>query len=893
MTEDKIIIRGARVHNLKNISLEIPHNKLTVMTGVSGSGKSSLAFDTIFAEGQRRYVESLSPYARQFLGQMKPADVDEIIGLAPAISIDQKALSHNPRSTVGTLTEIYDYLRVLYARLGEVFCPECGRKIAKMTVEEMADLVINKCATEKLETVKILSPVVIDRKGEYYQLLYDYLALGYSEARIDGKYFSLRDKIDLARHKKHSIDIVIDTVQATDETRVFEDLENALDYSKGLAIIVFKKAEVEKGKKAKKDSPAVSPDNEILLSANWTCPVDGTSFPEIEPRLFSFNSPHGACPKCHGLGREEKWLLNSEEETDVDSEDESSGKYEHVVEHCQVCDGKRLNPYALAVRVGGKNIAEVSALSLAKAHQFFSDYYNTMTERQKTIAENVVFEISSRLDFLLKVGLNYLTIDREAETLSGGEAQRIRLSSQIGSHLSHTLYVLDEPTIGLHERDTDRLIETLKSLRDQNNTVIVVEHDERTIMNSDYLVDLGPLAGRQGGEVTAVGWTADLLNHPPSGLPAGQAGSPLRKGGEKSKEFPDSLTLQYLRGEKEINLDRTRRTKEAESIKIIGANINNLKNINVDFPLRKLVVVTGVSGSGKSTLLYDALYENLVKIKHGFRKDLRGVAKIIGTEYINKAVIVNQSPIGRTPRSNPATYTGIFTPIREFFATLPASRERGYGIGRFSFNRAGGRCEACSGAGFNLIEMHFLPAVLVECDVCHGKRFNRETLQVKYKGKNISEVLALTIDEAIPFFEGQYLITDKLKVLAEVGLGYLQLGQSATTLSGGEAQRIKLARELTHTLGQKTLYLLDEPSVGLHYHDIEMLLTTLNKLIDRGNSVILIEHNMHIIKEADYVIDLGPEGGEQGGQVVAKGTPEQLTSAKNSLTGDYLRGYLK
>lgn len=899
--DDQIVIRGARVHNLKDISLTIPHNKLTVMTGVSGSGKSSLAFDTIFAEGQRRYIESLSPYARQFLGQMKPADVDEIIGLAPAISIDQKALSHNPRSTVGTLTEIYDYLRVLYARLGEVYCPQCGRRIAKMTVEEMADLIINRAEEQKLETVKILSPVVIDRKGEYYQLLYDYLALGYSEARIDGKYYSLREKIDLARQKKHSIDIVIDQARIADESRLFEAVENALDYSKGLAIAVFGNpaptTPSAKGGRTKKKA-IISPDegetptgqkgletDEILLSANWTCPVDGTSFPEVEPRLFSFNSPHGACPECHGLGRKEKWVLKTELPGKNEDEGEPANKYERVVEHCAICDGKRLNPYALAVLVGNppssaaagygeasKNIAEVSALSLAKAHQFFSDYYNQMTERQKTIAETVVFEISSRLDFLLKVGLDYLTLDREAETLSGGEAQRIRLSSQIGSHLSHTLYVLDEPTIGLHERDTDRLVETLKSLRDQNNTVVVVEHDERTIMASDYLVDLGPLAGRHGGEVTAIGETGKLL---------------------KGREYPQSLTLQYLRGEKEINLDRTRRTKQAESIKIIGAKINNLKNINVDFPLRKLVALTGVSGSGKSTLLYDALYENLIKAKHGFRKDLRGIAKIIGTEYINKVVIVNQSPIGRTPRSNPATYTGIFTPIRDFYASLPASRERGYGLGRFSFNRAGGRCEACDGAGFNLIEMHFLPAVLVECEVCRGKRFNRETLQVKYKGKNISEVLGLTIDEAIPFFEGQYLITDKLKVLQEVGLGYLQLGQSATTLSGGEAQRIKLARELTHTLGAKTLYLLDEPSVGLHYHDIEMLLTTLNKLIDRGNSVILIEHNMHIIKEADYVIDLGPEGGERGGKVVAQGTPEQLSGAKNSLTGDYLRKYLK
>ena len=870
MTEDKIIIRGARVHNLKNVSLEIPHNQLTVMTGVSGSGKSSLAFDTIFAEGQRRYIESLSPYARQFLGQMKPADVDEIIGLAPAISIDQKALSHNPRSTVGTLTEIYDYLRVLYARLGEVYCPKCATKIAKMSVEEMADVLQSQAEKNKTEYLKILSPVVIDRKGEYYQLLYDYLALGYKEVRIDGEYYSLSDRIELSRNKKHSIDIVIDQLYAQDETRLFEALDNAMEYSKGLVIGVFVNDEKRSGKKT---AQSVAEAPEVLLSANWTCPNDGFAFPEVEPRLFSFNSPHGACADCHGLGRKEHWVLKVDAAGAVtkDDEEEGSNKYEHLVEPCETCQGRRLNDSALAVKINGKNIAEVCALSLSEAHKFFAAYYNKMSDRDKAIAENVVFEISSRLDFLLKVGLNYLTLSREAETLSGGEAQRIRLASQIGSHLSHTLYVLDEPTIGLHERDTDRLIDTLKQLKEQKNTVVVVEHDERTIMASDYLVDLGPQAGAHGGKVMACGETKKLL---------------------QGKDFPESLTLQYLRGEKKIDLDRSRRSKDTPAIKVIGARANNLKNIDVEFPLGKLLVITGVSGSGKSSLLYDVLYENLVKIKHGFRKDLQDVAKVIGTEYVNKVVIVDQSPIGRTPRSNPATYTGIFTPIREFYASLPAAKERAYGIGRFSFNRAGGRCESCEGAGFKLIEMHFLPAVFVECEVCHGKRFNRETLQVKYKNKSIADVLELTIDEAIPFFEGQYLITDKLKVLQSVGLGYLKLGQSATTLSGGEAQRIKLARELTHTLGQKTLYLLDEPSVGLHYQDVEMMLMSLNKLIDRGNSVILIEHNMHVIKEADYIIDLGPEGGAAGGKIVAKGSPEQIANAKGSVTGEYLRDYL-
>ncbi|MEK7168019.1 MAG: excinuclease ABC subunit UvrA, partial [Patescibacteria group bacterium] len=674
------------------------------------------------------------------------------------------------------------------------------------------------------------------------QLLYDYLALGYGEARIDGEMHSLHEKINLARHKKHSIDLVIDKVMLNDESRLSEAVEGALSHSQGLATIIFENNE------------------EILLSANWTCPNDGFAFPEVEPRLFSFNSPHGACPQCHGLGKEE--YLRDEEEDEEEP-------YENETNICSVCEGKRLRPEALSVRISGKNLAEVCSFSLDKTAKFFSDYFNKMTTRQRTIAENVVLEIIERLDFLLKVGLNYLSLDREAETLSGGEAQRIRLASQIGSHLSRTLYVLDEPTIGLHERDTGRLIETLKSLRDQNNTVIIVEHDERTITESDYLVDLGPLAGRHGGEITAIGPTKELL---------------------KDKK-QTSLTLEYLRGEKTISLDRSRRVKEGEKIKIIGARANNLKNINVDIPLRKLVCLTGVSGSGKSSLLYDSLYRNLVKIKHGFRKDLKDVSKILDTEYINRVVIVNQSPIGRTPRSNPATYTGIFTPIRNFFSLLPQSRERGYTLSRFSFNRPGGRCEACDGAGFNLIEMHFLPPVLVECEVCHSKRFNRETLQVKHKGKNIAQVLNLTIDEAIPFFDGIYQITDKLKVLQEVGLGYLQLGQSATTLSGGEAQRIKIARELTHSLGQKTLYLLDEPSVGLHYYDIELLLKALNKLIDRGNSVCVIEHNMHIIKESDYVIDLGPEGGENGGKIVAQGTPEELARS-GSLTGEYLRKYL-
>ncbi len=833
---EKLIIRGARTHNLKNIDLEIPHNKLTVITGVSGSGKSSLAYDTIFAEGQRQYVESLSPYMRQFLGQKKPADVDEMIGLAPSISIDQKALSHNPRSTVGTLTDIYDYLRVLYARVGEVYCPVCGVKIEKLTVEEMVDILINRGADLKEECVTVLSPVVRDRQGEYYQLLYNYLSLGYSESRIDGKIHSLREQVKLAPKQKHDIEIVIDKVMLNDETRLFEAVENSLEYSKGLLIAKYK-------------------DQEFLLSANWTCPNDNFSFPEVEPRLFSFNSPHGACPECSGLGR-----------IDFFSE-----------EKCPACQGKRLRPEALSVRINNKNIAEVATLPIKRALDFFNHYYEKMTKRQRAIAENVVVQIISRLEFLLKVGLNYLSLEREAHTLSGGEAQRIRLSSQIGSHLSRTLYVLDEPTIGLHERDTDRLISTLKALRDKNNTVIIVEHDEKTILESDYLVDLGPLAGVHGGEVVAIGSTKDLLNE-----------------AKNKTALKKSLTLQYLIGQREISLPDKRREQNHGALKIRGAYANNLKNLNVDMPLGRLVGISGVSGSGKSSLLYDVIYKNVTQIKNRPGKaKLEQVKEVKGAEYINKVVVINQSPIGRTPRSNPATYTGIFTPIRDFFASLPESRARGYIIGRFSFNRPGGRCEACEGAGANLIEMHFLPPVLVECEVCRGRRFNRETLQVKYKSKNIAEILDLTIEEAIEHFAGNYFITDKLKVLESVGLGYLKIGQSATTLSGGEAQRIKIAKELTHTLGKRTLYLLDEPTTGLHYYDIGRLLSVLNKLVEKGNSVLVIEHNMHMLKSMDYIVDLGPEGGEEGGRLVAAGAPEDIVREPESLTGKYLKKYLK
>jgi excinuclease ABC subunit A len=830
---EEIIIRGARMHNLKNIDLSIPHNKITVITGVSGSGKSSLAFDTIFAEGQRRYVESLSPYMRQFIGQKKPAEVDEIIGLAPAISIDQKALSHNPRSTVGTLTDVYDYLRVLYSRLGEVFCPKCGHKIEKLSLEEMVDISIVRAKKEGSKYLKIMSPVVRGRKGEYYQMLYDFLSLGYEEVRIDGKIHSLRNKIKLDPKKRHDIEIIIDKVLPSDDSRLFEAIENSIAYSKGLVIVSLEDV------------------GEFLLSSNWTCPNDGFAFPEIEPRLFSFNSPYGACPACSGLGK--------------------IGYYANEV--CPKCKGSRLREESLSVKIRDKNIADISSLSLKEAYLFFELVLGNLNKRQLNIVSSVMQQIIDRLDFLNKVGLNYLTLSRESETLSGGEAQRIRLSSQIGSQLSRTLYVLDEPTIGLHERDTLKLITTLKSLRDKGNTVILVEHDEQTILSSDYLIDLGPGAGINGGEVVSFGSTNNLV--------------------KKNKE--SSLTSKYLTGKESIAIPEKRRSRNKGYLKIKGARANNLKNINVDIPLGRLVGLCGVSGSGKSSLLYDVLYKNIVQMKNNPGKKIKmsQVHEIKGVEYINKVSVINQNPIGKTPRSNPATYTGIFTPIREFFASLPESRERGYSLSRFSFNRAGGRCESCQGAGFNLIEMHFLPAVLVECEVCRGKRFNRETLQVEYKGHNISDVLNLSVLEAINLFKGNYHITDKLEILKSVGLSYLKLGQSATTLSGGEAQRIKISKELTYVLGQKTLYLLDEPTTGLHYEDIKMLIGVLNKLVEKGHTVVVIEHNMHMLKSMDYLIDLGPDGGDSGGYKLASGEPEELIKNEKSITGKYLKDYFK
>jgi len=828
MMEEKIKIKGARTHNLKNINLELPKNKLIVFTGLSGSGKSSLAFDTLFAEGQRRYVESLSPYARQFLGQMEKPDVDDIEGLSPAIAINQKALSHNPRSLVATLTEIYDYLRVLFARVGIPFCPICGRKIEKLSTEEIYNLILEKAQELKLNSVSILSPVVYGRKGEYYQLLYDYLNKGFSEVIIDGKLYSLHDKIVLSRYKIHTIKIVIDRPPLKDSSRLFEAIETALNYSNGLVEVSFS------------EKPLIN----ILYSSRFSCPHDGFSFPEIEPRLFSFNSPYGACPSCHGLGKEDIFLNTP----------------------CPDCQGKRLRPEALSVLVANKNIWEIISLSIEDAYEFFLKLKTQFSQKQKLIAEGLVDEILNRLGFLLEVGLDYISLNREAETLSGGEAQRIRLASQLGSKLSNTLYVLDEPTIGLHERDTDKLLNTLKKLKALNNTIVVVEHDEKTIFESDYLVDLGPGAGINGGKVVAAGETKKIIND------------------KKVK----TLTLEYLRHERKISTFACRK-KLTEKLKIIGARLNNLKNINVEIPLRKLVAITGVSGSGKSSLM-EVILNSVNHVLARFSEPMVYASKVLGVEYVRRIVFIDQSPIGRTPRSNPATYTGVFTPLRDFFASLEEARLRGYAKSRFSFNVKGGRCEACEGAGYKLVEMHFLPPILVQCEVCKGKRFNRETLEVKYQNKSIADVLELTVDEAYEFFKEIYPVAEKLKILKNMGLGYLKLGQNATTLSGGEAQRIKLAKELSQT-ATKTIYLLDEPTVGLHYYDIELLLRILQKLVDLGNTVIVVEHNLHFINSCDYVLDLGPEGGEKGGKIIAKGTPEEISGNKNSYTGFYLKKF--
>jgi len=842
--QNTINIKGAREHNLKNINLEIPRNKMTVFTGVSGSGKSSLAFDTIFAEGQRRYIESLSAYARQFLGQMQKPDVDEIEGLSPAISIDQKAHSANPRSIVATITEIYDYLRVLFARVGEPHCPDCGVKIEKMAVAQMVDTILNeadkiyKSTDIKNKETHIFAPIVRGRKGEYYQMLYDMYNSGFTMARIDDKIVSLSQKVELDRNKKHTIEILTDALRKDDlininkdkRQRLSESIESALDYANGAVTINIA------GKK------------ELTLSAKFSCPKCSFSFPEIEPRLFSFNSPYGACEECHGLGTES---LFSEK-------------------ICPKCAGKRLKRESLSVLLDGKNIVEITAMDIRRAINFFLNL--RITGKQAEISSTVMKEILNRLQFMDDVGLDYLTLNRRAGTLSGGEAQRIRLASQVGSGLVGALYVLDEPTIGLHQHDNNRLIKTLENLRDAGNTIVVVEHDEDTIRAADHLVDFGPAAGKHGGEIVCEGAIPDIF---------------------KDK---NSLTCAYLRGDKKIEIKERRPIRSVhDQLKVYGARANNLKDINIEIPLRRFVCITGVSGSGKSSLMHDSIYRHLSAKLNGSKKQEGEFRKITGTQYLDKAVMIDQSPIGRTPRSNPATYTGIFGHVRDLFAATPEARFRGYKPGRFSFNvkgAKGGRCANCDGHGYLAIEMHFLPTVFVECEVCHGKRFDRETLEVHYKKKNIADVLNMTVSEASEFFKDIPAIGDRLKVLNEVGLGYIELGQSATTLSGGEAQRVKLANELSKRATGRTFYLLDEPTTGLHFEDVKKLLEVLHKLVDRGNTVAVIEHNLDVIKTADYIIDLGPEGGNKGGEIVAAGTPAEIVRKSASLTGKYLKKYL-
>lgn len=939
--KDKIVIKGARAHNLKNVDLTIPRDRLVVFTGVSGSGKSSLAFDTIYAEGQRRYVESLSSYARQFLGQMEKPDVDLIEGLSPAISIDQKTTSHNPRSTVGTVTEIYDYLRLLYARIGIPHCPKCGKEIKKQTIDQIVDRIMELPERTKLQ---LLAPVVRGRKGEHVKLLEDAKKSGYVRVRVDGILYDLSEKIELEKNKKHNIEIVVDRLMVKEgmQMRLTESIETASALSGGLLIV-----DVNQG------------EDELLFSQSFSCPDCGVDLMEIEPRMFSFNNPSGACPTCTGLGMQMKFdeqLIVPNEELSIMqgaitapgynsvnakgsmskvlfdalaakygfsletpfkdlprkikdiifygtkeklritySNVRGTGTYDYAFEgvintlqrrynetseamraefeeymtniECPDCHGKRLRPEVLAITVNGKNISEVTELSIGKMQEFFQSL--TLTERENMIAERILKEIHARVGFLIDVGLEYLTLSRTAGTLSGGESQRIRLATQIGSGLVGVVYILDEPSIGLHQRDNDKLLATLKHLRDIGNSLIVVEHDEDTMRAADFVVDIGPGAGRGGGEIVAAGSVEEIM------------------------AVERSVTGAYLSGRKKIEVPKERRPfVQDHKLVIKGAAENNLKNIDVEIPLGVFTCVTGVSGSGKSSLINEILYKRLAKELNRAKTRAGRHEEMLGLEKLDKVINIDQSPIGRTPRSNPATYTGLFDMIRDVFAQTTEAKVRGYQKGRFSFNVKGGRCEACSGDGIVKIEMHFLPDIYVPCEVCHGKRYNRETLEVKYKGKTISDVLDMTVEEALQFFENIPRIKNKLQTLYDVGLSYVQLGQSSTTLSGGEAQRVKLATELSRKSTGKTVYILDEPTTGLHTADVHKLVQILQRLTEGGNTVIVIEHNLDVIKTADYIIDLGPEGGDGGGTIVAVGTPEEICRVPASYTGKYLKPLL-
>ncbi len=923
-----IKIRGAREHNLKNIDVDIPKNKLVVITGLSGSGKSSLAFDTIYAEGQRRYVESLSAYARQFLELMKKPDVDLIEGLSPAISIEQKTTSKNPRSTVGTVTEIYDYMRLLWARIGIPYSPATGLPIESQTVTQMVDRIQSLTQGDK---IYILAPVVRGRKGEYKKEIKEWQKKGFSRLKIDGHFYEINNIPELNKNNTHTIDILIDRliIRPNLQTRIASSIETALELSNGLVRV-----------------ENLTTNSHFLLSSRFACPVSGFTIEEIEPRLFSFNNPHGACPGCDGLGIRlyidpdlvipdktkslkrgaiAPWTSSSGEiyqwheyalnhiarlfhinldtpwenlDTDIQKAilygSSKIKQYEGVIPNmerryletdsewmreeiskfqnnapCEICHGERLKAEALCIKIAGKNISEATHQSIETALKWFKDINLTLSEKDHEIASRILKEINERLTFLNNVGLGYLSLDRMSGTLSGGESQRIRLASQIGSGLTGVLYVLDEPSIGLHQKDNDRLLETLQHLKTLGNTVIVVEHDEDAIRSADYVIDMGPEAGSHGGKIIAEGSPQQIIDN------------------------PLSITGQYLSGMRQIPLPLFRRKGTGQKLIIEGARTNNLKNVTAEIPLGTLTCVTGVSGGGKSSLIIETLYKGISKILNKSRENPGLHEKIIGVGQIDKIIDIDQSPIGRTPRSNPATYTGMFTPIREWFSGLPEAKARGYKAGRFSFNVKGGRCEACQGDGVIKIEMHFLPDVYVQCDQCQGARYNRETLEIKYKGKSIADILDMTVDDAYEFFQAMPSIRDKCELLRRVGLGYIKIGQSATTLSGGEAQRIKLAKELSKRATGKTLYILDEPTTGLHFADIQKLLDVLHALVGQGNTVVVIEHNLDVIKTADYVIDMGPEGGDKGGEIVVTGTPEEIAACPQSYTGKYLKKILQ